>query len=101
MHMRDLFTSEAARFEEFSLRLDDILFDHSKNRITRKTLDLLIELARQASLAEMIAAMFSGEKINNTEGRAVLHSIVLLNSFGKLTPFGDSNRLRKWMLAGR
>ena len=73
LHMRDLFTSEPARFEEFSLRLDDILFDHSKNRITRKTMDLLIELARQAGLAKMIEAMFSGEKINNTEGRAVLH----------------------------
>ena len=73
LHMRDLFTSDPGRFERFSLRLDDILFDFSKNRITRKTMDLLIELARQASLAEVIEAMFSGEKINNTEGRAVLH----------------------------
>jgi glucose-6-phosphate isomerase len=73
LHMRDLFTSDPGRFEEFSLRLDDILFDYSKNRITRKTMDLLTELARQSGLAEMIEAMFSGEKINNTEGRAVLH----------------------------
>jgi glucose-6-phosphate isomerase len=73
LHMRDLFKSDAERFDMFSLRLDDILFDYSKNRITRKTVDLLIELARQAGLAEMIEAMFSGEKINNTEGRAVLH----------------------------
>jgi glucose-6-phosphate isomerase len=73
LHMRDLFASDPGRFEEFSLRLDDILFDYSKNRITRKTVDLLIELARQSGLTEMIEAMFSGEKINNTEGRAVLH----------------------------
>ena len=71
--MRDLFTSDPTRFEKFSLRLDDILFDYSKNRITAKTIELLIELARQANLAEMIEDMFSGEKINNTEGRAVLH----------------------------
>ena len=73
LHMRDLFTSDPTRFEKFSLRLDDILFDYSKNRITAKTIELLIELARQANLAEMIEDMFSGEKINNTEGRAVLH----------------------------
>ncbi len=73
LQMRDLFTSAPGRFEKFSLRLDDILFDYSKNRITEKTMELLVELARQAGLAEMIEAMFSGEKINNTEGRAVLH----------------------------
>jgi glucose-6-phosphate isomerase len=73
LHMRDLFANEHGRFEKFSLRLDDILFDYSKNRITAKTIDLLLELARRAGLAEMIEAMFSGEKINNTEGRAVLH----------------------------
>ena len=73
VHMRDLFASDPERFEKFSLRLDDILFDYSKNRITEKTIDLLVELARQGALAEMIEAMFSGEKINTTEGRAVLH----------------------------
>jgi glucose-6-phosphate isomerase len=73
LHMRDLFTNDPERFDKFSPRLHDILFDYSKNRITRKTVDLLIELAQQSGLAEMIEAMFSGEKINNTEGRAVLH----------------------------
>jgi glucose-6-phosphate isomerase len=73
LHMRDLFASDSDRFEKFSLRLHDILFDYSKNRINEKTIELLVELARQANLAEMIEAMFSGEKINNTEGRAVLH----------------------------
>jgi len=73
VHMRDLFARDPKRFERFSLRLGDILFDYSKNRITEKTVGLLIELARQAGLAEKIRAMFAGEKINTTEGRAVLH----------------------------
>jgi glucose-6-phosphate isomerase len=73
VHMRDLFDRDSERFERFSLHFGDILFDYSKNRISERTIDLLLELARQAGLAEMIEAMFSGEKINNTEGRAVLH----------------------------
>jgi glucose-6-phosphate isomerase len=71
--MRDLFARDPQRFERFSLKLGDILFDFSKNRITEKTLSLLIDLARQANLAQKIEAMFSGEKINTTEDRAVLH----------------------------
>ena len=71
--MRDLFARDPERFDRFSLRLEDILFDYSKNRITGKTVELLIELARQAGLAEKIVAIFAGEKINNTEDRAVLH----------------------------
>jgi len=73
LHMRDLFDRDPERFERFSLHLGDILFDFSKNRITEKTVDLLVELAHEAGLAAMIKAMFAGEKINNTEGRAVLH----------------------------
>ncbi|MGW8221340.1 MAG: glucose-6-phosphate isomerase [Syntrophobacteria bacterium] len=71
--MRDLFARDPERFDRFSLRLGDILFDYSKNRLTEKTVELLIELARQAGLDEKITAMFAGEKINNTEDRAVLH----------------------------
>ncbi len=73
LHMRDLFAQDPERFEKFSLRLGDILFDYSKNRITEKTLSLLLNLANQAGLDEKIQAMFAGEKINITEGRAVLH----------------------------
>ncbi len=73
LHMRGLFAGDAQRFERFSLRFGDILFDYSKNRITEKTMPLLFDLARQANLAENIAAMFSGAKINVTEKRAVLH----------------------------
>ncbi len=73
VHMRDLFARDARRFEKFSLRLGDILFDYSKNRITGETMSLLFDLARQANLAGRIESMFSGEKINTTENRAVLH----------------------------
>ena len=73
VHMRDLFDEDPDRFAKFSVQLGDMLFDYSKNRITDRTISLLIELARQAGLAGQIEAMFSGEKINTTEGRAVLH----------------------------
>jgi glucose-6-phosphate isomerase len=73
VHMRELFAQDPQRFERFSLRFRDILFDYSKNRITAKTLALLFDLARQAQLAQRIEAMFNGEKINITEDRAVLH----------------------------
>ncbi|QDU74575.1 Glucose-6-phosphate isomerase [Bremerella volcania] len=73
LHMRDLFAQDADRFDRFSLRLGDILFDFSKNRITEKSLALLVDLAHQAGLAESIRAMFAGEKINTTEQRAALH----------------------------
>jgi glucose-6-phosphate isomerase len=72
-HMRDLFAADPARFDKFSLRLDDILFDYAKNRLTDETMGLLLALAEQVDLHGRIQAMFSGEKINNTEDRAVLH----------------------------
>jgi glucose-6-phosphate isomerase len=71
--MRDLFAEDPGRFQRFSLFLDDILFDYSKNRITPQTITLLLDLARQCDLEGAIEAMFSGQAINGTEGRAVLH----------------------------
>jgi len=73
LHMRDLFNRDPGRFARFSQLFGDILFDYSKNRITDNTLQLLVDLAHQANLAEWIEAMFTGQKINNTEGRSVLH----------------------------
>jgi len=73
VHMRDLFAADPQRFQKFSLRHADILFDYSKNRVTAETMELLCDLARQARLRDAIAAMFSGQKINVTEKRAVLH----------------------------
>ncbi len=72
-HMRDLFHEDPERFAKFSLRFDDILFDFSKHRITSETLTLLTHFAERANVAEYIQRMFSGERINFTENRPVLH----------------------------
>jgi glucose-6-phosphate isomerase len=72
-HLRNLFFSDLRRFERFSLELEDLLFDYSKNLMTEETMDLLLGLARQENLAPRIQAMFNGEIINTTENRAVLH----------------------------
>jgi len=73
-HMRDLFAADQERFKKFSIRFDDILLDFSKNRITDETLTLLYGLAKEVDLADAIERMFSGDSINETEGRAVLHT---------------------------
>jgi glucose-6-phosphate isomerase len=73
IHMRDLFEQDAQRLEKFSLKLNDILVDYSKNRITEKTMALLLELAIQTDVKGWIDKIFQGEKINITENRAVLH----------------------------
>ena len=73
LHLRQLFAADPGRFDQFSLRLGDILFDYSKNRVTRQTMALLFDLARQAGVEARREAMFSGQKINRTEDRAVLH----------------------------
>lgn len=74
IHIKDLFKKEEDRFHQFSLWFNDILFDYSKNIISHKTLNLLLGLAEDCKLKEAIAAMFDGEKINETENRAVLHT---------------------------
>lgn len=71
--MREMFHEDAGRFPRFSIQLDDILFDYSKNIINDKTKYLLCSLARQQNLSTEIARMFAGEKINFTEQRSVLH----------------------------
>lgn len=73
-HLKDLFAAQPNRFAAFSIQLEDILVDFSKNRITAETLELLQQLATEMDLKAAIDAMFSGEKINATEGRAVLHT---------------------------
>jgi glucose-6-phosphate isomerase len=74
VHMRDLFADDPERFGHFSLSTDDMLFDYSKNRVTDETMRLLIDLAREADVEGARDRTFAGEKVNNTEGRAVLHS---------------------------
>jgi glucose-6-phosphate isomerase len=72
-HMRDLFKEDPARFDKFHLSFNDILLDFSKNRITDETIKLLRNLASHADVLGWAKKMFSGEKINITEDRAVLH----------------------------
>ena len=74
VHLRSLFKADPQRFDHYSLKLDDILFDYSKNIFTDKTLGLLRQLAEESKVKEAIEAMFTGEKINQTEDRSVLHT---------------------------
>lgn len=74
VHMKDLFSADAERFHKFSMKFEDILLDYSKNRVTEETMDLLYKLAEEQNVKGLAQAMFSGEKINKTEDRAVLHT---------------------------
>src|SRR5271156_3287213 len=73
VHMRELFARDPERFARFSLEVDDILIDYSKNRVDAQTMALLFDLARQAQVASWRDRMMSGDRINRTENRAVLH----------------------------
>lgn len=81
-HMRELFAADPVRFERFSLQLDDLLLDYSKNRITDETLALLFRLAGDCDVGGWRDRMFAGEAINVSEGRAVLH-VALRNRSGR------------------
>jgi glucose-6-phosphate isomerase len=72
-HLRDLFAADPKRGKQMTVEALGLFFDYSKNRITGDTIRLLIELARESGLQSRIDAMFRGDKINVTEGRAVLH----------------------------
>jgi len=74
VQMRDLFRDDPARASRFSMRLGDLLFDFSKNRVTDRTLELLVRLAQECGVPDWAERMFAGEPINETEGRAVLHT---------------------------
>jgi glucose-6-phosphate isomerase len=74
LQMRDLFRDDPDRAARFSLTLGDLLFDFSKNRITDQTVSLLTDLCEECGVRDWITRMFSGDAINETEGRAVLHT---------------------------
>ena len=74
LHLRDLFKNNPQRFNKFSIEFNEILLDYSKNRINDKTIALLVQLAKECGVSEAIEAMFTGEKINETENRSVLHT---------------------------
>src|SRR5207245_4955500 len=73
LHLRQLFKEDPGRGERMTAEAEGIFLDYSKNRITRETLDLLLQLAAESRLQSRIDAMFRGEKINATESRSVLH----------------------------
>ncbi|PQO36022.1 glucose-6-phosphate isomerase [Bremerella cremea] len=73
LHMRQMFADDPKRGEQMSTEAVGLFLDYSKNRVTKETLKLLVDLAKESGLRERIDAMFSGEKINLTEDRAVLH----------------------------
>lgn len=73
-HMRNLFAADPQRFERMSLEAAGLFLDYSKNRLDGRTLELLAALARERGVEARRDAMFAGERINNTENRAVLHT---------------------------
>ncbi|NMH90422.1 glucose-6-phosphate isomerase [Pseudonocardia bannensis] len=78
LHLRELFADDPGRVEALTATGADLTLDHSKHRITRETLPLLVALARRARLPERIEAMFRGDHINTSEDRAVLHTALRL-----------------------
>ena len=87
-HMRDLFAADPDRFGRFSILWEDMIVDYSKHRITPETMSLLLSLARESEVAEWRDRMFRGEKINSTEGRAVLHTALRNRSATAVTVDG-------------
>ena len=81
--IKDLFAADPARGEQMSLEAEGLLLDYSKNRITAETLQLLYDLAGQSGLKQHTEAMFTGQKINTTEDRAVLHIALRAPRIGK------------------
>ena len=90
-HLKKLFEFDKDRFNSFSFYFEKILFDFSKNCITKKTLQLLFQLAEECRLEEAIAAMFAGDKINETENRSVLH--VALRNYSTRPYFSEGNNV--------
>ncbi len=76
LHLKELFAADKDRADKFSTRWNDFLFDFSKNRITKDTISILLELADEVNLKDAITQYFSGDAINQTENRAVLHTVL-------------------------
>lgn len=88
-HLTELFAEDPARGTELALTVGDLYIDYSKHRITRRTLDLLVDLARAAGLEARRDAMFTGEHINTSEDRAVLHTALRLPRDARLVVDGQ------------
>lgn len=113
-HMKDLFAADPERFQAFSLCIDQMVFDYSKNIINKKTLQLLLQLAEECKLSDAIHDLFAGIKINETEHRSVLHTALrnftdtpilvegkdimpkISKVFGQMKSFCDEIHSGKW-----
>jgi glucose-6-phosphate isomerase len=95
----DLFAEDPQRFSRYQVRLDDLLFDYSKHRISDVTLGHLLSLARAADLEHRRAALFAGEKVNLTEHRAALH--MALRNFSGKPMMIDGQDVMADVIAGR
>ncbi len=87
VRIKYLFENEATRFDKMSILFNEILFDYSKNLVTDETKKLLLQLADECKLKAALEALFTGEKINETENRAVLHTA--LRDFSDTSIFVD------------
>ncbi len=114
VHMRQLFDDDSQRFNVFSVKFNNFLLDYSKNRITKTTMALLCDLAEQAGVKQWTERMFSGEAINHTENRSVLHTALrnrsnnpvyadgndvmpeINASLDKMRDFSEAIRTRQW-----
>jgi glucose-6-phosphate isomerase len=90
VHLRDLFGQEPGRFDRFSLEVGPLFLDYSRNRITTRTVSLLLDLARDAELESWIARMFAGDAVNLTENRPALH-VALRNRGNRPIEVGGSD----------
>lgn len=88
--MNALFRGDDKRFDAFSMKLEGLLFDYSKNRITKETIEKLVALGKACDIEGWRAKMFSGEKINVTEGRAVLHTACRAAKDAKIEVDGEN-----------
>ncbi len=84
LQLKELFEKDKNRFANYSLKFEDFLIDYSKNIITEETLTLLLDFAKEVKLEQAITDMFNGDKINQTEGRAVLHTALRNQSDRKI-----------------
>lgn len=91
VHMLQWFHKDERRAEKFTIKWDDFYVDYSKNRITQRTIDLFLELAEQVDLKDAISKYFSGDKINQTENRAVLHTALRTKETDEI--FVDDNNI--------
>lgn len=89
-HLKDLFDSNSLRAQKLSLIWNDFLVDFSKNRLTEKTIQLLCQLADEVDLKDAIEKYFQGDVINQTEGRAVLHTALRAKKTDTLLVDGDN-----------